>query len=528
MSTDTAKLGARLRGARQRRFVGRASELELFRQALEEPEAPWAVLWLHGPGGVGKTALLHVLVETAEGAGVPAWRLDLRGADATPPGFTAALTATLGVDDGDAAMSVLGAPGRRMLLLDTFEVARGLDAWLRERFLPELGTGTAVVVAGRDPPGPGWLEDPGWRELLRVVSLRNLPPDDARALLRSQDVAEPLHDRVLAATHGHPLALWLLVEVLAQHRAEGDAVSPALGDSPDVVRVLIERFVAGVPSASHREAVEVCAHARTTTESLLRASVDGGDPAALFAWLRSLSFVEEGPEGVFPRDPARYETVHRRVRAHVMTRVQGSRGRRQQRAVTDLLHLHGANPSLRRFYDWDSLGRAYPDALRPTDHAAVLGMAERHEGPESAALVAFWLERQPEGFVVARTPDRDTPRGFLAIVALHERRRARRGPGCAGDVGVRARPRRPRGRRAGVRDALHGRRRRLPGAVRVLQRRVDVLRAALPHPQPAVVGLHRRVGRPGADRALHGAHRLRPRAGGGLRGRRPAVRGVRA
>ena len=51
----------RLKSARRRRFVGRAAELELFLGALAASEPPFSVLWLHGPGGVGKTALLGAL-----------------------------------------------------------------------------------------------------------------------------------------------------------------------------------------------------------------------------------------------------------------------------------------------------------------------------------------------------------------------------------------------------------------------------------------------------------------------------------
>ena len=106
--------GARLRRARRRRFVGRAGELELFRAAVEGPEAPWGVLFVHGPGGVGKTALLQAFAEAAEDAGVPGWRLDLRGLEPSPPGFLAAVAGAIGVADGAAAVAMLGsrrAPG---------------------------------------------------------------------------------------------------------------------------------------------------------------------------------------------------------------------------------------------------------------------------------------------------------------------------------------------------------------------------------------------------------------------------------
>jgi hypothetical protein len=53
-----SRLGDRLAVARRRRFVGRAAELALFNSALAEAEPPFALLHVHGPGGVGKTLLL--------------------------------------------------------------------------------------------------------------------------------------------------------------------------------------------------------------------------------------------------------------------------------------------------------------------------------------------------------------------------------------------------------------------------------------------------------------------------------------
>src|SRR5690606_3033201 len=52
----TRAMAARLAEERQRAFVGREIELEHFAQALES--AAFAVLFVHGPGGVGKSTLL--------------------------------------------------------------------------------------------------------------------------------------------------------------------------------------------------------------------------------------------------------------------------------------------------------------------------------------------------------------------------------------------------------------------------------------------------------------------------------------
>src|SRR5688572_7158360 len=81
----------RLKRARRRRFVGRAAERELFLEALAASEPPFSVLWVHGPGGVGKTALLGALAEAAADAGTGAVRLDLRAIEPSPPAFMAEL-----------------------------------------------------------------------------------------------------------------------------------------------------------------------------------------------------------------------------------------------------------------------------------------------------------------------------------------------------------------------------------------------------------------------------------------------------
>jgi hypothetical protein len=402
-----------LRRARQRRFVGRGGELELFRAALDG--APWAVLFVYGPGGVGKTALLTAFADAAEAAGVPARRVDLRSVELSPPAIREALA--------------MGSAGRRVLLIDTYERAAGLDRWVREDLLPQLAADTLVVLAGRDAPNAGWLEDAGWRELLRVVALRNLSPGEAREFLETAGVEQGLHARVLELTHAHPLALSLLVDVLAQRGDE----ALELGDAPDVLGVLLERFVDGAPSERHRQALDVCAHTRVTTEDLLRTALGGDDAGTLFEWLRRLSFVEEGAEGVFPhdlardvldadlrwRDRSRYADIHRRVRRHVVARIRASTGREQQRAAADLHFLHRGNAGIRGFYDWASLGEGYVDGLRAGDGEAVVAMVERFETPHSAAVARLWLERQPSAFLMFRRPGSDVPFGFAVMLALH-------------------------------------------------------------------------------------------------------------
>ena len=80
----------------------------------------------------------------------------------------------------------------------------------------------------------------------------------------------------------------------------------------------------------------------------------------------------------------------------------------------------------------------YADALRDGDAEAVVAMVERHEGAESAAIAAHWLERQPGGFDVVRGRGAE-PLGFLAQIALHEASEEdlAQDPGAVAAVGAR-------------------------------------------------------------------------------------------
>lgn len=71
-------LGDLLGSRRRRRFVGRASEVELFRLTLESSDPLFSVLYIQGPGRIGKTTLLDVFGESAARAGAGVVRLDGR------------------------------------------------------------------------------------------------------------------------------------------------------------------------------------------------------------------------------------------------------------------------------------------------------------------------------------------------------------------------------------------------------------------------------------------------------------------
>jgi hypothetical protein len=343
---------------------------------------------------------------------------------------------------------------RLVVLFDAYERLGGLDEWVRAGLLPGLPATALMIVAGRHLPGPAWRADPAWRGLLRVVSLRNLGPEESRSYLRACGVDEARHDRLIEVSRGHPLGLSLLADVVVRG---GEASLEPL--APDLVGTLVRRFVDVVPDGLRRGALEVCALARMTNEALLRDALEIEDAHELFAWLGDLSFMEAGSDGLRPhdlardvldadlrwRDPAGYKDLFRRVRGHVFAAVKSSRGRDQQRAVFELKFLFRNLRSVLSPVDWDVWGLHYPEPAGPGDRESILALVAASEGQASAAIAERWLGVQPQGFVVVR--GEDGVRGFVALLDLtagsDQDRRADPGAEAAWEHAHRSAPPRP-------------------------------------------------------------------------------------
>ena len=443
-------LGDRVTAARDRAFVGRTAERALFRSALAGEPGASPVLYLHGPGGIGKSALLRRFAAEAERSGRLVVTLDGR-AGLTPEDFAL------------AAGKASGEPGS-VLLIDTFERCQGLEGWLWEQFLPGLPLNSLAVVAGRAAPDPRWVADPGWVDLLGVVTLRNLAPEDSVAFLRARGVPPGAHPALLAFTGGHPLALALAATVALRqdgrrtpgvpHPPPGseasrdprrdtpqdtrrDTPQDMSGDTPqdvsgdmdrdlgsalrrnldqDVVAALLPQLVSELPSPEHRMALEVCAHAHVTSEALLRGML-GGRAAELFAWLRTQPFVESSASGLFPhdvvrevlaadlrwRDPEGFAALHRRMHRYLLDRIRAAPAAQMVQTVGALLYLYRNHGLMTHAHAWHSEGLVRDLPFSSADRDRVVELVGETEGARSAAIAGFWLARQPEAFRVYRS-----------------------------------------------------------------------------------------------------------------------------
>ncbi|WP_212764238.1 hypothetical protein [Streptomyces sp. I05A-00742] len=170
------------------------------------------VLFVHGPGGVGKSALLGRFAQRAKEADRNVLMPGGRILEDSPAAFVAEAGAVL-------------ADERAVLLIGTFERTRGSESRLREQFLPVLPTGALVVIADRIPPDMMWRADPGWADMVRITELGGLGRVNAAALLDSRGVAGEPHEPLLAFAGGHPFALSLGATAAGEGAVSSTAVA---------------------------------------------------------------------------------------------------------------------------------------------------------------------------------------------------------------------------------------------------------------------------------------------------------------
>lgn len=373
-------------------FVGRAGELEQLEGVLGDDGAV-PVVFLHGPGGIGKSALLRELGRRAEARGLAVRAVDARDTAAAPGALTAALAA---LADGSCSL----------LLLDTYEQATALGAELREG-MAAAPRGARLVLAGRKPPEAAWLGEE-WRGRMLVRAVGRLGGEEARALLAAHGVVEEVAAKpIVNWAAGSPLALSVAADTLVA----GNELDLERLDADDLLAgTLVSHLARDELDDADRDIVAVAAIARAVDAQLLAAVLPGVDGDHAEAWLRTLSFAETLGTRV---------TLHERVRRAVRTALateDPEHERSLRRRAADHLYARAELGELRLLTDLAELideprirwGLAPPpvgvraDRFRPGDRerlAELLGGAEA-EGWWPGAV--RWLEEAPEHVIAIR------------------------------------------------------------------------------------------------------------------------------
>ncbi|MDJ0733390.1 MAG: AAA family ATPase [Nostocaceae cyanobacterium] len=416
-----SSLAARLAAERNRKFVGREQEISVFKDAISATELPFNILYIYGPGGVGKTTLLSHLQNICREDNIEFIALESRNLEPTPDSF---------LDSLNYSLASLAAKDERLVIfIDNYEKISVLDDWLREEFLPQLSLNTLVVLAGRNSPHANWRSDPGWQSLIHILPLRNLNNQESFSYLSKRNIPATQHQKIIDFTYGYPLALSLVADVLTQEQE----FSLQIDAAPDIIKTLLERFIQDVPTPVHRLALQACAVVRITTEAVLGQMLDSPDIANIFEWLRGLSFIESGQLGLFPHDLARevliadlrwrnpdlYTRLHQLARNYYSSHLGQAQGQEKHRILFDYMFLHRDNTAIRPRFIWGEHSSLQTDSLRETDKDAILEILSKYEGKESGKIATHWLKKQPQNVVIFRD-SQPQPAGFTIMVALHE------------------------------------------------------------------------------------------------------------
>ncbi len=402
--------------AAERDFVGRHDELALLRDAAVAQGPRLLVVFVTGPGGIGKSRLVRAALDATEGAQTTL--LDCGRIEPTPAGFTAALADALGWPDerpGIAPLAdrVASRGPYTVLALDNYERFALLDTWLRQVFLPGMPGSLLTVIATRDVPGPAWLAGAGWAGLVHELRLSPLSQSESIELLRRRGLTELDAARINGFARGHPLALELATAAIQTE----PTLEIERGPPPAVIHQLLDAFLAGLAPRT-LETLEAVSTSRRVTEPVLRSLLAQSSVRAEFDGLRRLPFVQETPEGlvlhdivrealaadVRERDPELHARYRRRSWSYFEARARTPTPERLWEVTADLIYLI-ENPVLRAAcFPPGAMDHAVEPAIA-ADGPAIREIVAAHEQPGPAAVLARWWERQPDSFFVARAPD---------------------------------------------------------------------------------------------------------------------------
>jgi hypothetical protein len=392
------RLGDRITTRESQRFVGREGELAVL-ERLFAADPPYSVVHVHGPGGIGKSALLRQAAAEGERRGWTAYWVEGRDLPPTPEALLAALEPALEAK-------------RPLVLLDTYERMSAMSLYLRDVLLPGLPAEGAVIIAGRTPPDAGWFSA-GWETVTTELALGGLDDEVALTLVSALGVAsDETAARIVRWAHGSPLALRLGADAQAAGAAE-DAVEPTA--SKEIVASLIRRVVAAELEGAHPRALATATIARVVTPDLLSAAMAGeGDPATAYEWLRSRSFVEPLGPGLtlhevvrramlvdlMLKDPALEHELRRRIADHLHARAVAG----DSLLMIDLAHLV-EDPVVRWGFSWEGSARFRVDTMGPGDAVAIAQLMALRGVPGWLDMTKRILEEAPEVPIVVRGVD---------------------------------------------------------------------------------------------------------------------------
>lgn len=376
----------------QAAFVGRGAELEAIAELFTD-DPPASVVLVHGPGGIGKSALLRQVARRGRAAGWTPVLVEGRDLPPVPDALEDALAPAENVE-------------RPLVLIDTYERMVALGSHLRRELLPSLPDHSIVVVAGRHSPERGWFEG-GWETVIRELKLAPLSRAESETLLGAHGLVGGRAGELASWAGGSPLALTMAADAATHGSWRPDAA----GEPGELVQQLVRRLAEAELDGRHHDALAVACIARVTTRALLRDVLPEADPDEALRWLETRSFSEALGGGLTLHD-----LVRRALRAD-LTRREPERERELRRRIADSLYARALNgrpmltvdlaelvltPQIRAFYGWEGSVRNRVDAVRPGDGEQVALLLAGQGFGDWWDLTRPFFDEAPETVAIAR------------------------------------------------------------------------------------------------------------------------------
>jgi hypothetical protein len=368
-------------------LMGRERELASLQRVLDA-NGP-RVAFVYGVAGIGKSTLLNSFALRVQGSGTQVLRIDCATIDPTESSFRAALGAA-GWQPGTAGV----------VLVDTYEMFRIADPWLRHELVPSLSAELRFVIAGRDAPMLEWSTQRGRVGGLEILPLVGLTDEAAKAFLADANVADDHIDMICRVARGHPLSLRLAAEAEVAHMPIDEV-------GPRVVATLATAFRAGLDDEGRR-LLDAASVPRRVTRGVLEA-MKYQDADDAIERLRALSFVAETSEGLRLHDavqaavsarlralePERFHGLRSAAWHHLQHETRRAGASELHRFTADLLFLID-NPFVREAM-FPATAHAFSvERSREEDAEALRALWHEFETPEGASVLDAWLRLRPD------------------------------------------------------------------------------------------------------------------------------------
>ena len=355
------------------------------------------VVYIHGIGGIGKSALIrHFLSQNDRPNTLTFWGGSL-------PSIASDYSAE-----------------QLLVVLDGLDQAPGGEGLVRQKILPMLNEDAVVLIASRQAPDLRWRTDLGDR--FADLELEGLDESASLTLLERGGVPAASRAALAELCHGHPLMLLLAAELPNLD----EVIDGGLEDAPKLVTALVEAFGALPREAHLANAMTVCAIARRTTEPLLRTVLGLSETHTreAFETLRTQEWIAMDRDGLYPHDLVRdalradakwrgrpdYDALFRAVADYEIARLRAIGAG----ALSDVVFLLADNPVYRRV-SAHRHGIAPGPSVPVTDIARIRQMLEPHFGATMMRRLEQWDQASALRSNVLFGPDGEPAEAFCLL-----------------------------------------------------------------------------------------------------------------